>query len=426
MQERLYIRLPASDAAAEHAGQDSTKDSAENSAQGKVVWFIWNASQHEVIASGELNHPDELNQLQQQARRCETTLVLPGQDVLLKQLELPAGSRRHLERVIPYALEEELATDIDDLHFSWPANVSKSTAVIPVAVVARERMRSWSAWCQQAGIEADHWLPEPLLLPYSENHWSALSIADALVVRTGPWQGFTLEQTQVDDVLPMVVAQLLGDAPELTAITHFGEVNWPQPPAPLQAADIEVPISALAQGQQSLELRRGEFAVKRKRQHQLHWKPLAVAASVAFVLAVGGNLVRAYQLSGQAEQLQTQAEQLFLEAFPNKTRIVNLRAQLQQELRALGADGAEQQSALALLDSLQPAFASQRGMSLELMRYQDGELRLQALAQSFAQFEQFQRAAEQAGLSVQQGALNNRGNQVAGSITIQHSSAGGA
>lgn len=417
MQERLYIRLPASHSRAEGDAPDP---------RAKILWFIWNASQQDVIASGELTGPDELHQLQQQAQRCETTLVLPGQDVLLKQLQLPAGSRRHLERVIPYALEEELATDIDDLHFSWPANISKSSATIPVAVVARERMQTWADWCQQAAIEADHWLPETLLLPYQENHWSALALGDALIVRSGPWQGFTLEQTQIGDVLPLLVAELIGDAPELTAITHFGDVDWPQPPAPLQGADIEVPISALAQGQPSLELRRGEFAVKRKRQQQFNWKPLALAASVAFVLAVGGNWVRTYQLSTEAEQLQRQAEKLFLDAFPDKSRIVNLRAQLQQELRALGASGGEQQSALALLDRLQPAFASQQGMSLELLRYQDGELRLQALAQNFSQFEQFQRAAEQAGLAVQQGALNNRGNQVAGSLTIQDNNAGGA
>lgn len=410
MQERLFIRLPASQRA------------SEASPRNNVVWFIWHSEQNAVLASGELESPDELAQLKQQSRRCITTLVLPGQDVLLKQVELPAGSRRHLERVIPFALEEELASDIEDLHFSWPQTVSKSAASIPVAVISRDCMTRWRDWCQQAGIEADHWYPEQLLLPYQADHWSALQMGDELVVRTGVWQGFTLESVHLAEVMPMLSAQW----PTPAAIDHFGEIQWPQPPSPLQAADIEVPLSALAQTSSALELRRGEFTQARKRQHRINWKPFAVAASVAFVLAVGGNLLRAYQLSSQADELQRQAEQLFLAAFPNKSRIVNLRAQLQQELTALGASATTQQSALAILDALQPAFASQPDMQLELMRYQDGELRLQALAKSFAQFEQFQRVAKEAGLNVRQGALNNRGEQVAGSLTIQMSDNRGA
>lgn len=403
MQERLFIRLPAS----------SGKETAVADA-GKVVWFIWHQAQQEVIASGELGSPAELSQLQQQARRCETTVMLPGQDVLLKQVELPAGSRRHLDRVIPYALEEELASDIDELHFSWPANVSKAQSSIPVAIVARSRMSCWQNWLKEAAIDADHWYPETLLLPYSENHWSAIRVGADVVVRTGPWQGFSIEAEASAALMPVIVAQW--PAPSL--IDHYGDIDWPQPPSPMQAADIEVPLSIFARAGDTLELRRGEFAVKRKRVDSIRWKPLAVAASVALVVAVGGNLLRAYQLSSEADTLQLQAEQRFLEAFPNKSRIVNLRAQLQQELNQLGASGAEQASALALLDSLQPAFADLPEMTLELLRYQDGELRLQALAQNFSQFERFQRAAEQAGLQVQQGALNNRGNQVAGSLTI--------
>lgn len=401
MQERLFIRLPAS-------------GSKDLESPGKVVWFIWHRQQQEVIASGELESPEQLVQLQQQARRCETTLVLPGQDVLLKQVELPAGTRRHLERVIPYALEEELATDIEQLHFSWPQSISRSASSIPVAVVADERMQTWLQWCNQAGIEAEHWYPETLLLPYTETAWSALTIADSVVVRVGPWQGFSVERSQLQSLIPVLTA----DWPAPEEIINYGDVDWPQPPAPLQSADIEVPVAAFTLTEGALELRRGDYAVKRKQQSVIHWKPLAIAASTAFVLLVGGNLARSWQLNQQTEQLNQQAEQLFREAFPDQSRIVNLRVQLQRKLDSVGAGAEQQQSALALLDALEPAFAAQSDMSLELLRYQNGELRLQALAQSFGQFEQFQQQAQQAGLSVEQGAVNSRGGGVAGSLTI--------
>lgn len=400
MQERLFIRLPASDGNQQSAGS--------------VVWFIWHSQQQEVIASGELESPLQLDQLQQQAKRCETTIVLPGQDVLSRQVELPAGSRRHLERVIPYALEEELVTDIEQLHFSWPDQAIKDKGPIPVFITAKAAMRQWQQWLTVAGIDADHWVPDYLLLPWQDGQWSALQIGSSLVVRTSQWQGFSIESELVEQGGEAFSNQW--QAP--TAIQHFGDIQWPTPPAALQAADIEVPLSALAQTQPPLELRKGEFAVKRKRTLDWNWKPLALAASVVFLMLVGGNLLRGWQLNSQAEALQQQAEAMYLKAFPNKTRIVNLRLQLQQELRSLGASSNDTRSALQLLDTLQPAFAKLPGMTLELLRYQDGELRLQALAANFEQFEQFTQQAQQLGLSVEQGALNNRGSQVAGSLTI--------
>ena len=51
MQERLLIRLPASDA------------------EPRISWLIWQPSGAEVIASGELNDPAELTQLTEQAKR---------------------------------------------------------------------------------------------------------------------------------------------------------------------------------------------------------------------------------------------------------------------------------------------------------------------------------------------------------------------
>ncbi|WP_404401649.1 type II secretion system protein GspL [Idiomarina seosinensis] len=399
MQEKLYIRLPASSTSA---------------ASSPVPWFIWHSQQQQVIASGQLSSPEQLDELQQQARRCVTTLLLPGQDVLLKQVELPAGTRRHLERVIPYALEDELASDIETLHFSWPQSIGKSTSAVPVAVIAHERMQQWQQWLSEAQIEADHWCPETLLLPYQPGHWSALLAGDAVIIRTAPWQGLTIEHSQLEAVGPLLAAE--SGQPE--TIRHYGELNWDNPPAPLQSADIEQPLSAFALSEPVLDVRRGRYAVKSRQQSQLNWKPLAIAAGVAFVVAVGANLLRGYQLNNQAEQLKAQAEQQYRQAFPDQTRIVNLRVQLQRQLQAAGASDEQQQSVLALLQTLQPVFSQQQGMRLELMRYQDGELRLQALANNFSQFEQFQRLARQAGLQVEQGALNNRGNQVAGSITV--------
>src|SRR5262245_30462975 len=45
-------------------------------------------------------------------------VLVPGTDVLLAEPVLPLNSSAKLAQVVPFALEEHLATDVDDLHFA--------------------------------------------------------------------------------------------------------------------------------------------------------------------------------------------------------------------------------------------------------------------------------------------------------------------
>ena len=399
MQERLIIRLPAT----------------HNT--GPLPWFIQAADSPAVIASGELAEVSELKQLAQPAQRCQVTVAVPGQDAIIEQVTLPGGARRHLNKVVPFALEEEVANDIETLHFAWPP-ANRSLTPLPVVVCAKSCMQQWQQWLSEAGIDADQWVVDYLLLPYAENEWHCLQLGDEVLVRTGRWQGFTLEQGLLAQ-LPALLQNLGQSEDSLVRIVHYGPLSWPQAPAPLHSADIEMPITALGLGEDGFDLRQQQFKPKRKRQTQsLNWRPLAMAAAACFALAVVYNLTRVVSLNQQADALEQQALALYQQQFPEQQRIVNLRVQLQRKLDTLGVTGNQQQSVLGLLDQLLVAFNKAPGMSLELLKYQRGELRLQALAGSFAEFERFQQQAEALGLQVQQGTLSNRGQQVAGTLTI--------
>ena len=75
---------------------------------------------------------------------------------------------------------------------------------------------------------------------------------------------------------------------------------------------------------------------------------------------------------------------------------------------------------LAMMNQLSSAFA-QTNVKPQSIRFdgERGELRMQAVATNFEALEQFRNQAEQAGFTVEQGAINNRDNQVIGSIAIR-------
>jgi len=66
-------------------------------------------------------------------------VLVPGADVLLAEPELPAKTGTKLAQLVPYALEEHLADDIDDLQFAIGKSVG-DTSRTRVAVVARRKV----------------------------------------------------------------------------------------------------------------------------------------------------------------------------------------------------------------------------------------------------------------------------------------------
>ena len=63
-------------------------------------------------------------------------VLVPGTDVLLANPELPAKAGTKLQQIVPYALEEQLADDIDTLHFAVGKRAQESPTT-PVSVVSR-------------------------------------------------------------------------------------------------------------------------------------------------------------------------------------------------------------------------------------------------------------------------------------------------
>lgn len=78
----------------------------------------------------------------------EIVLFAPGADISLLSAVLPARSEAEIIRAAPYAVEDDLAVPVEDLHFVvGPASADKQ-APRAIHAVAREKMQSWSDWVQ--------------------------------------------------------------------------------------------------------------------------------------------------------------------------------------------------------------------------------------------------------------------------------------
>lgn len=104
------------------------------------------------------------------AQHARLQVYLPGQEVLLTRIVLPAGRRNQLREALPYALEEDLIEDVDSLHCALGPRLPDGAFV--AAVIRRARLEEWLQLLQAAGLHARSVLPDSLLLPWQEGHWS--------------------------------------------------------------------------------------------------------------------------------------------------------------------------------------------------------------------------------------------------------------
>jgi general secretion pathway protein L len=113
-----------------------------------------------------------------------TVIVLvPGAEVLTTSVDIPIKGRSRFIAALPYALENELAEDIDRLHFS--IGIRRSNGRIPVAVVNRERLDQWIECLTEVGIQPTFIIPDNHGLARIPDTISMLVAEDQVMINDG-------------------------------------------------------------------------------------------------------------------------------------------------------------------------------------------------------------------------------------------------
>lgn len=81
----------------------------------------------------------------------QVIVLVPGTEVLTTSVDIPVKGGSRLHAALPYALEDQLAEDVDQLHFA--AGTRRSSGRIPVAIVSRVRLAEWIGWLTDCGIQ---------------------------------------------------------------------------------------------------------------------------------------------------------------------------------------------------------------------------------------------------------------------------------
>ena len=137
-------------------------------------------------------------------------VLLPATETLTTVVGLPMRAGNKLNAALPYALEEQVAVDVDTMHFA--AGDKRESGMRPVAAVAREQLDRWLEQLEEAGITPWKMVPETYGLARLPGTLSVLVDGDCVFFNDGEDAEFVIQGATPSDAL--VAAGQLADRPD--------------------------------------------------------------------------------------------------------------------------------------------------------------------------------------------------------------------
>ncbi|MCI0749502.1 MAG: type II secretion system protein GspL [Nevskiales bacterium] len=305
----------------------------------------------------------------------QLVMFVPGIEVRLTSVQVPARQLQKVLQAAPYALEDQLADDVDTLHFA--IGPRQTDDAHPVAITARERMECWLAPLRARGLVPDAIIPETLCLPLPSEpwHWTALVDADRITVRTGAFSGFVCTL----DELPATVS--LAD-PEGRASLQihlprdnehdFTALNRPVNLLPGHDSTLSV-LTRNWRPETAINLLQGAYSQKEDWRGRMRpWKMVGALAAVWAVLTLLNTGVQTIRLRGELRAQETKNLERFQTLFPDETKIVDLAAQIEQQWTALHEN--RPAPLFELIEVLSASLTAHPGLTLQSLQFRDGAL----------------------------------------------------
>ncbi len=260
--------------------------------------------------------------------KTNATVFVPTQDVLITQVNLPNVKSAQIKQVLPYALEDQLAEDIEDLHI---IALGRNANQIDAAVVRKDKLHQWLDLLKPKHLNIQRMLPDIYALPYEEGKMTLGLFDNYALVRSSFYQGYSLEM----NALIYLIEENQID------LNNFHIINFAQNlpvllRQKLSAAVIKNQVELLVLALErdypdKLNLLQGIYQVKTDYWRQLKPFRLPLALLVVWLLiAIGGKVALLGYYHYQDNQLQQKINQLYTQVFPGRAAGSDASTQLLQ------------------------------------------------------------------------------------------------
>jgi len=310
----------------------------------------------------------------------DVELVLPVARVLFARLALPKVGAKTLKELLPFAVEDSLLADPDQIHAVAGRANARGESV--VAVVDRRWLKAQLDTLDAAGLAPRRAFCETALVPREPGAWTVVAghTHGFLVDGDGLAMGFDVAP---DGSPPLAIRLALKEAAgreraatKLVIVTEAPLANWSEdlgvevemrPPPKLTDA-VRVDAGAV-------NLLEGEFAPRSGGEGFAFPRGVAIAGIVLAAAFFLHALAGWWTLARETSRLASEQEVIFRAAFPDAKAVIDPPLQMARNLAALQrANGmASETDFLALVSGLGRSLPGAPG-KVKSLEYKNGKL----------------------------------------------------
>ncbi len=324
----------------------------------------------------------------------DVIVLVPATEVLTLSADIPARGARLLA-ALPYALEDQVADDVDELHFA--AGRRDADGRLPVAVVRHDRLETWLERLEQAGIEAARIVPENHGLARTPNTLSML-VADNLVMfNDGSATQFVLPGISPGEALA-ATGVLDGKDDDASrhllvycdaAIAPRYEKDWALMRHELSSVDVSLlpdgvlpRLAVTVASGAGVNLLQGRYGAKAELGGLFRpWRYAAMFLGAFVVLSLAGKGIDTYRMHVEIDSLRAQFSDIYLGIRPGaNAEIVDPLGTVNSLRRSQVSVAAGPQVFLPSLQQLAAAVDGKSAVKIEAISYRAGIVDVRLLA----------------------------------------------
>jgi general secretion pathway protein L len=334
------------------------------------------------------------------------TGVVRGEWVATHTVMVPARTRAKMLAAVPYALEEALSADVEDLHFV-PVYWKAGEAAI-VAVTARQLVRGWLDSCADAGIPVDRLVPDYMLLPmHPATRYTVASLHEGrLLVRSDGGGGIAIDEDFFDHWLDEIAQQDKMGQSEIGQNDRQGDtislaINDEDLVRRLIAGERNVDarywdfgtglgdwLTHKPEGQ--IDLLTGDFRQKSRTANLSSYRVALIIVACAIGVKLLGDAWLYFSLSAESRRLDQQMAQIITDIFPGVS-VIPSREQfiMQQEMDKLLGTRTVAGDYLLFLSAVTRATRG-KNVSVEDLTFREGKLTVSCTVSDFGAVDDLQ------------------------------------
>jgi len=345
---------------------------------------------------------------------------IPGQEVLQTSLNIPAAQKRHLQRTLPFLVEEHIASPIEEMHLSTGSLQGNTASVFGISHV---RMQFWQALLKQHDIRADAMLPDTMLGNLTAGQLTVVIDNDRASFHYPEQPLITAPLSNLSFIADSYLASLEEQSPSsatLILANNLSETTRAAAQALATQLDIEGLTTTTETTDSCFEYRCAslldstkvnqvaelpnlqsasyQVTTDRQRRDAPNWRAIAAVVALCIGLKLFFDLGTGLYLDYQTRQVENRITALYQDLFPQDRKIINAKVQMQNHLNEQGS-GLNSDGFIALFSHLAKALKDtpdSHQAQVQQLRYNDKTqtLLFDIHVQQIAQLEQIKQLLE--------------------------------